>query len=98
MGEDEREPTNRPRALWLRQRYYREQNTWRDGKYSTPAQILSIKTFTEGTMRWQSPGVSQCLWPSMLGPEQLNDFATFMYCRLNHPDIDHPKELFEMTK
>jgi len=38
------------------------------------------------------------LTASMLGPEKLNDFATFMYCRLNHPDIDHPKELFEMTK
>jgi len=32
---------------------------------------------------------------SMLESEELNDFATFMYCRLNQPDTDHPKELFE---
>merc|ERR1711971_1259004 len=35
------------------------------------------------------------LTASMLESEELNDFATFMYCRLNQPDTDHPKELFE---
>jgi len=49
-----------------------------------------------GPEQWAS--YQAMLTASMLGPEQLNDFATFMYCRLNHPDIDHPKELFEMTK
>ena len=39
------------------------------------------------------------LTSSMLKADQLKDFATFMYCRLNQPDIDQwlPKELFEMT-
>jgi len=49
-----------------------------------------------GPEQWAS--YQAMLTASMLGPEQLNDFATFMYCRLNHPDIDHPQELFEMTK
>merc|ERR1711962_1868556 len=49
-----------------------------------------------GPEQWAS--YQAMLTASMLGPEQLNDFATFMYCRLNPPDIDHPQELFEMTK
>merc|ERR1712243_151196 len=32
---------------------------------------------------------------SMLESEELNDFATFMYCRLNEPDTNHPKQLFD---
>jgi len=28
------------------------------------------------------------LTSSMLKADQLKDFATFMYCRLNQPDID----------
>jgi len=35
------------------------------------------------------------LTSSMLESEELNDFATFMYCRLNQPDTDHPKDLFD---
>merc|ERR1712210_254905 len=35
------------------------------------------------------------LTTSMLEEEELNDFATFMYCRLNQPDTDHPKGLFD---
>ena len=34
------------------------------------------------------------LTESMLDAKELNDFATFMYCKLNQPDTDHPKELF----
>merc|ERR1712032_332793 len=35
------------------------------------------------------------LTSSMLESEELNDFATFTYCRLNQPDTDHPKDLFD---
>jgi len=34
------------------------------------------------------------LTASMINEEKLNDFATFMYCRLNQPDTDHPNDLF----
>merc|ERR1712156_623509 len=34
------------------------------------------------------------LTASMIDEEELNDFATFLYCRLNQPDTDHPKDLF----
>jgi len=45
-----------------------------------------------GTEQWIS--YQAMLTASMLEQEELNDFATFMYCRLNQPDTDHPKELF----
>jgi len=34
------------------------------------------------------------LTDSMINAEELNDFATFMYCKLNQPQTDHPKDLF----
>ena len=47
-----------------------------------------------GPEQWVS--YQAMLTASMLGPEKLNDFATFMYCRLNQPDRDQPKELFDL--
>lgn len=32
---------------------------------------------------------------SMLEEEELNDFSVFMYCKLNEPNLDHVKDLFE---
>jgi len=46
-----------------------------------------------GPEQWVS--YQAMLTSSMLELEELNDFATFMYCRLNQPDTDHPKELFD---
>jgi len=34
------------------------------------------------------------LTASMIDEEEVNDFATFLYCRLNQPGTDHPKDLF----
>ena len=48
-----------------------------------------------GPEQWVS--YQAMLTSSMLEEEELNDFATFMYCRLNHPDTDHPKELFDYS-
>merc|ERR1712126_146018 len=46
-----------------------------------------------GPEQWVS--YQAMLTSSMLESEELNDLATFMYCRLNEPDTDHPKELFD---
>ena len=35
------------------------------------------------------------LTTSMLDDKELNDFVVFMYCKLNHPEMDYPKDLFE---
>ena len=49
--------------------------------------------FKVGPDQWIS--YQAMLTSSMLESEELNDFATFMYCRLNQPDMDHPKDLFD---
>jgi len=66
----------------------------------TALRLLQVRPWDGNSLVGPEQWVSYqaMLTASMLGPEQLNDFATFMYCRLNHPDIDHPQELFEMTK
>merc|ERR1719430_2518877 len=46
-----------------------------------------------GPEQWVS--YQAMLTSSMLESEELNDFATFMYCRLNQPNTDHPKDLFD---
>jgi len=46
-----------------------------------------------GPEQWVS--YQAMLTSSMLEPKELNDFATFMYCRLNQPNTDHPKDLFD---
>merc|ERR1711963_455577 len=45
-----------------------------------------------GPEQWVS--YEAMLTVSMIDEEALNDFATFMYCRLNQPDTDHPNDLF----
>merc|ERR1712156_653937 len=45
-----------------------------------------------GPEQWVS--YEAMLTVSMIDDEELNDFATFMYCRLNQPDTDHPNDLF----
>merc|ERR1711962_873824 len=66
----------------------------------TALRLLQVRPWDGNSLVGPEQWVSYqaMLTASMLGPEKLNDFATFMYCRLNHPDIDHPQELFEMTK
>jgi len=49
-----------------------------------------------GPEQWVS--YEAMLTSSMLESEELNDFATFMYCRLNQPDTDHPQGLFDRAK
>jgi len=46
-----------------------------------------------GPEQWVS--YQAMLTTSMLEEEELNDFSTFMYCRLNQPGTDHPTELFD---
>ena len=51
---------------------------------------LSLQVGPEQWISYQA-----MLTTSMLEEEELNDFATFMYCRLNQPNTDHPKDLFD---
>jgi len=47
----------------------------------------------EGPKQWVS--YEAMLTDAMLDEEQLNDFAVFMYCKLNQPDLYHPRGLFD---
>jgi len=65
--------------------------------HETALSLLEAKPWKGNTLVGPEQWVSYqaMLTASMLESEELNDFATFMYCRLNQPDTDHPKELFD---
>ena len=52
---------------------------------------IQVRTL-EGPDQWIS--YEAMLTESMLGSEELNDFATFVFCKLNQPELDHPANLF----
>merc|ERR1711962_708758 len=60
-------------------------------------QLLKVRPWIPnplvGPEQWVS--YQAMLTKSMLDEEELNDFAVFMYCKLNQPELDHPKELFD---
>ena len=55
-------------------------NPWKPNTLVGPEQWISY----EAMLTW-----------SMLEEEELNDFAMFMYCKLNQPDLDHARDLFD---
>jgi len=65
--------------------------------HETANSLISAKPWKPNSLVGPDQWISYqaMLTSSMLGSEELNDFATFMYCRLNQPDTDHPKELFD---
>jgi len=60
-------------------------------------QLLAVRPWIPNTLQGPEQWVSYeaMLTKSMLNEEELNDFAVFMYCKLNQPELDHPKELFD---
>jgi len=74
-----------------------EQDYLADSSKENALKLMDInpwKTKTlEGPKQWIS--YEAMLTWSMLDEEELNDFAVFMYCKLNQPELDHEKDLFE---
>jgi len=64
--------------------------------HETAYGLLGAKPWKGNTLVGAEQWVSYQAMPTaaLLELEELNDFATFMYCRLNQPNKDHPKELF----
>merc|ERR1711962_1804857 len=62
----------------------------------TAMSLLHAKPWKGNTLVGPDQWISYqaMLTESMIDAEQLNDFATFLYCRLNQPDTDHPNNLF----
>jgi len=62
----------------------------------TAMSLMRVKPWKGNTLVGPEQWISYqaMLTESMIDAEELNDFATFLYCRLNHPETDHPEELF----
>jgi len=74
-----------------------EEQYLEDSSKENAWKLMSLKpwkanTFT-GPEQWVSYEAS-LTW-SMLSDEELNDFAMFIYCKLNQPGLDHTKDLFD---
>jgi len=68
-----------------------------DSSKENAGKLLDIQPWKPNTLVGPDQWISyeaMLTW-SMLGEEELNDFAVFMFCKLNHPDLDHAKDLFE---
>merc|ERR1712037_858504 len=74
-----------------------EQEYLTNPTHETANSLLHVRPWKTKTLVGPEQWISYqaMLTTSMLEEEELNDFATFMYCRLNQPDTDHPKELFD---
>lgn len=68
-----------------------------DSSYENAANLVKVAPWTGhqllGPDQWIS--YEATLTKFMLDEEELNDFAVFMYCKLNQPELDHPKDLFD---
>jgi hypothetical protein len=68
-----------------------------DSSQENARKLLDIQPWKPNTLVGPEQWISyeaMLTW-SMLDEEELNDFAVFMFCKLNHPDLDHAKDLFE---
>jgi len=74
-----------------------EQEYLTNPTHETAYSLLQARPWKTNTLVGPEQWISYqaMLTASMLEEEELNDFATFMYCRLNQPHTDHPKELFD---
>jgi len=74
-----------------------EQKYLEDSSKENADELLEVKPWQVNTLIGPEQWVSYqaMLTSSMLSDEELNDFAMFMYCKLNQPGLDHTKDLFD---
>jgi len=74
-----------------------EQGYLANPTHDTAKRLLNVRPWKVNTLVGPEQWISYqaMLTYSMLEEEELNDFAMFMYCKLNKPDQDGPKDLFE---
>ena len=68
-----------------------------DSSYENAARLESVAPWKGNQLLGPDQWIAYeaMLTKIMLDEEELNDFAVFMYCKLNQPELDHPKELFD---
>ena len=68
-----------------------------DSSQENAWQLMKVKPWKLNSLVGPEQWVSYeaMLTTSMMTDEEFNDFVTFMYCKLNQPKLDYPKELFD---
>eukprot|EP00092_Neocalanus_flemingeri_P013805 GFUD01014891.1.p1 GENE.GFUD01014891.1~~GFUD01014891.1.p1 ORF type:complete len:386 (+),score=81.48 GFUD01014891.1:131-1159(+) len=68
-----------------------------DSSHENAQKLLNVNPWKPNTLVGPEQWISHeaMLTWSMLEEKELNDFAVFMYCKLNQPDLDHIKDLFD---
>jgi len=74
----------------------REQEYLDNANTETALALLKVNPWVPGTLtgpdQWISRSASVTY--AMITEEQIRDFATFIFCKLNQPEFDHPRDLF----
>ena len=67
-----------------------------DSSMENAAKLMHVNPWKPNTLVGPEQWISYeaMLTSSMLEEKALNDFTVFMYCKLNQPDLDHAKDLF----
>ena len=87
-GRKKREVTNNKAEL--------EEAYLKNSTKETADKLLAVSPWIPGNFtgpeQWIS--YSAMLTSSLPSQERIKDFATFIYCKLNQPGLDHPADLF----
>ena len=74
----------------------REQEYLDNSNTETALNLLKVSPWVPGTLtgpdQWISRSASVTY--AMITEKQIRDFATFIFCKLNQPEFDHPRDLF----
>lgn len=74
----------------------REQEYLDNSNTESALNLLKVSPWVPGTLtgpeQWISRSASVTY--AMITQKQIRDFATFMFCKLNQPEYDHPRDLF----
>jgi len=73
-----------------------EEEYMADSSIENAAKLMHVKPWKPNTLVGPEQWISYeaMLTYSMLDEKELNDFTVFMYCKLNQPDLDHARDLF----
>jgi len=91
-GRGKRDVTNQTKLIEQVEEQYLEDSSKENAWKLMGLKPWKANTFT-GPEQWVS--YEAMLTWSMLSDEELNDFAMFIYCKLNQPGLDHTKDLFD---
>jgi len=74
----------------------REQEYLNNSNTETAQNLLKVSPWVPGTLTGPDQWISRAasVTDAMITEEQIRDFATFIFCKLNQPEFDHPRDIF----